>query len=121
MVETRPWGSFQVLDHGEFHKVKKLIVDPKKRISYQKHEKRIEYWTVVSGKGVLTLDGAERAIHLNDQVIVMPEALHRVKNTGKVPLVIIELQMGKELSEDDIVRVEDDYGRLAERPMAPVC
>ena len=113
-MEERPWGRFFVLDKGPVYQVKRLEVDPGKRISYQLHFDRMEFWTIVSGVGKLTLEDQDREVKLGDQVCVMPEAPHRIENTGKTPLVIIEVQMGKRIREDDIVRLSDDYGRAKE-------
>ena len=109
--DQRPWGSYTVLADEETHKVKRLEVLPGKRLSYQRHEHRAEHWFVVQGSGVVTLDGSDVAVAAGDAVDVAVGAAHRISNTGTVPLVIVEVQHGSSFGEDDIVRLDDDYGR----------
>ena len=109
--DRRPWGSFTVLDEGAGYKVKRIEVLPGQRLSYQKHARRAEHWMVVQGQARLTLDGAERTVHLGETVDVPVGAFHRIENPGPGPLVFIEIQRGDYLGEDDIVRLSDDYGR----------
>jgi mannose-6-phosphate isomerase len=108
----RPWGNYTVLDDdAPDHKVKRIVVLPGKRLSYQKHAKRAEHWFIVSGQAQVTLDGA--LIHLGPgQAIDIPQgAAHRIANEGSENVVFIEVQHGTYFGEDDIVRLEDDYGR----------
>lgn len=110
--DERPWGSFTVLDdHALNHKVKRLIVAPGKRFSYQVHVRRAEHWYIVSGVATVTVDGEvfERS---PGQTVDIPIGMaHRCENPGDVPVVIIEVQTGTYFGEDDIVRLEDDFGR----------
>jgi mannose-6-phosphate isomerase len=92
--------------------VKEIVVHPGKRLSYQRHAKRSEHWYVVRGLGVVTLDGEQRGLDVGDSVDVSIGQLHRIANTGGEPLVFIEVQMGDYLGEDDIERVDDDFGRV---------
>ncbi|HUZ77114.1 MAG TPA: phosphomannose isomerase type II C-terminal cupin domain [Chloroflexota bacterium] len=110
-VDRRPWGAFTILDEGADYKVKRLEVDPGKRLSYQKHHRRAEHWMIVAGVGKVTLDGRERLLHTGETVDVALEQAHRMENPGIDPLVFIEIQRGDYLGEDDIVRLEDDFGR----------
>jgi len=93
------------------HKVKRIIVNPGKRLSYQKHFKRQEHWFVVSGEALVTLDGEKIPLKAGQSVDIPCQAAHRIANQGKDPLVFIETQTGSYFGEDDIVRLEDDYGR----------
>jgi len=111
-AEQRPWGRFTVLDHGEAYKVKRIEVVPGKRLSYQKHACRSEHWMVVQGKGTVTLDGREVELRPGETIDVPVGAAHRIYNPGGSPLVFIEVQRGHYLGEDDIVRIEDDFGRI---------
>jgi mannose-6-phosphate isomerase len=111
----RPWGNYTVLDDdAPDHKVKRLVVHPGKRLSYQRHSKRAEHWFIVAGTALVTLDG--RVIELTaGQAIDIPlEAAHRVANVGDTDVVLIEVQHGTYFGEDDIVRLEDDFGRVGE-------
>ena len=110
--EARPWGSYTVLDEGEGYKVKRIEVLPGKRLSYQKHAHRAEHWMIVNGIAKVTLDGREMERAVGDTVDVPLGAAHRIENTGHERLVFIEVQRGTYLGEDDIVRLQDDFGRV---------
>ena len=110
--DERPWGSFTVLDEGDKYKVKRIEVLPGKRLSYQKHSKRTEHWMVVQGAGRVTLDGGEIDVRVGETVDVPIGSAHRIENTGSERLIFIEIQRGPYLGEDDIVRLQDDYGRV---------
>jgi mannose-6-phosphate isomerase-like protein (cupin superfamily) len=107
-----PWGRWSVLEDGDTFKVKRIEVLPGKRLSYQKHFKRQEHWYVVSGKARVTIDGAECLLEAGRSIDIRKGALHRIENVGEEPVVLIEVQTGEYFGEDDIVRVEDDFGRL---------
>jgi len=109
--ENRPWGSYTIIKEADNHKVKTIVVDPLRRLSYQTHEKRSEYWVIVSGTGTVTLDGITSMCVGGDAFIIEQGTPHRIENTGDEPLVFIEVQLGIYFGEDDIVRIEDDYGR----------
>ena len=109
--EVRPWGSFTVLDESGRHKVKRLEVTPGLRLSYQRHRRRSEHWFFVSGEGLVTINGEARPVHAGDALDVPLGSAHRVANTGAAPLVFIEVQHGESFDEDDIERLEDDFGR----------
>lgn len=108
----RPWGEYLVLSDESDHKVKRLTVSPGLRLSYQRHAQRSEHWYIVSGSGILTLDGAEVPIAAGQAADIPVGTAHRVHNTGEVPLVLIEVQSGTYFGEDDIERLEDDFGRI---------
>jgi mannose-6-phosphate isomerase len=109
--EERPWGSFTVLDEAATYKVKRIEVLPKQRLSYQKHAHRAEHWMVVGGRARVTLDGQEITVQTGEVVDVPVGAAHRIENTGSERLIFIEIQRGSYLGEDDIQRLQDDYGR----------
>ena len=112
--ENRPWGRFIVLDDTPTCKVKRIIVDPGQRLSYQLHHRRSEHWIVVAGTAVVTLDGADIIVEPGSSIDIPRESDHRVRNDGTEPLEFIEVQMGDYFGEDDIVRLEDDYGRAGQ-------
>ena len=107
----RPWGSYDSIDSDEGFQVKRLIVDPGAILSLQKHARRAEHWTVVRGKARITLDDKEFDLSVNESTYVPIGAVHRIANPFEEPVHIIEVQCGDYLGEDDIVRLEDDYGR----------
>ena len=109
--ETRPWGEYEVLADEPTHKVKRITVEPGQRLSYQRHSHRSEHWFVVGGEGVVTIDGEERPVAAGDAIDVPVGAAHRISSTGTEPLVFIEVQHGRSFGEDDIERLDDDYGR----------
>lgn len=111
--DERPWGSFTVLEDESGHKVKNIRVHPGRRLSYQVHERRSEHWFVVAGRGVVTLDGEALEVSAGTAVDIGQGTAHRVENTGDEELVFIEVQHGEYFGEDDIVRLEDDFGRAA--------
>lgn len=108
---TRPWGHYEVLADEATFKVKSLTVLPGKRLSYQFHRARSEHWFVISGSGAVTLDGDEHRVASGSSVDVPVGVAHRVENSGSEPLVFIEVQHGTSFLEEDIVRLDDDYGR----------
>jgi mannose-6-phosphate isomerase len=114
--EERPWGSFTVLDEGATWKVKRIEVLPGRRLSYQKHSRRAEHWRIVQGVATVTLDGVETTLRNGEDVDIPIGAAHRIENPGTENLVFIEIQHGTYFGEDDIVRLQDDYGRLETRP-----
>ena len=109
--DERPWGSYTVLEDAADHKVKTILVYPGKRLSYQRHDHRAEHWFVVRGTGMVTLDGVESSVGPGSAVDIGVGTAHRIENTGAVDLVFIEVQRGDSFAEDDIVRLEDDFGR----------
>ena len=110
-TDHRPWGYYKVLADETDHKVKRIVVYPGKRLSLQKHQKRSEHWFVVSGQGIVTLDGQRLNKKGGESVNIPCGSCHRIENTGTVDLNFIEVQTGKYFGEDDIERLEDDYER----------
>lgn len=109
--EERPWGKFIVLEDTETHKVKRLIVEPGKRLSYQRHQKRTEHWVIISGTATITLDDVVTIHPPGDTIFIGQQVKHRLHNAGKETLVLIEVQRGTYFGEDDIERFDDDFGR----------
>src|SRR5215468_9021518 len=107
----RPWGSYQSVDSGERHQVKRIIVKPGQRLSLQKHYHRSEHWIVVRGAGRVTVNDEVKTVHENESIYIPIGAVHRLENPGKILLELIEVQTGSYLGEDDIIRIEDDYRR----------
>lgn len=107
----RPWGSYQSLDSGDRHQVKRIVVKAGGRLSLQKHHHRSEHWVVVRGTALVTVNDMEKTVHENESIYIPIGALHRLENPGKIPLELIEVQTGSYLGEDDIIRIEDDYRR----------
>lgn len=112
LYDERPWGNFTVLDEGIGYKVKRIEVLPQKRLSYQKHAHRAEHWMVVHGTARVTLDGEEISVPMGKAIDIPLGAAHRVENRDGEKLVLIEIQRGSYLGEDDIVRLQDDFGRI---------
>ncbi|MDQ1456337.1 MAG: hypothetical protein QOH28_1957 [Actinomycetota bacterium] len=109
--DERPWGSYEVLIDEPDHKVKQITVQAGKRLSYQKHARRSEHWFIVRGTGVVTLNDTLIEVRAGSAVDVVRGASHRIENTGGDDLVFVEVQHGDYFGEDDIVRLEDDFGR----------
>ncbi len=110
--ETRPWGGFQTLEEGAGFKVKRLVVEPGRRLSLQRHRFRAEHWVVIAGAPRVIVADRARRLKARGTMSIPRGAWHRIENPGKVPVVIIEVQHGRYLSEDDIIRRQDDYGRV---------
>jgi mannose-6-phosphate isomerase len=113
LFDRRPWGSFTVLDEGTGYKVKRIEVLSGKRLSYQKHARRAEHWMVVAGTATVTLDDDQFVVRCGETVDIPVGASHRIENAGADKLIFIEIMRGDYLGEDDIVRLQDDFGRVA--------
>ena len=111
--DRRPWGSYTVLEEAPTFKVKRIEVLPGKRLSYQKHSQRAEHWFVVQGTAKVTLDDNEITVRTGESIDIPIGGAHRVENPGTEDLIFIEVQRGNYLGEDDIVRLQDDYGRTS--------
>ena len=105
----RPWGSYQSVDNGDRHQVKRIIVKPGGRLSLQKHHHRSEHWIVVRGTAQVTVNELVKTVHENESIYIPIGAVHRLENPGKIQLELIEVQTGSYFGEDDIIRIEDDY------------
>lgn len=113
-AEIRPWGRWTVLGEGEGYKVKRIEVKPGHRLSLQRHTHRSEHWIVVAGTARIVIADRTSLVHTQESTFVPAGAAHRIENPGPLPLIIIEIQNGLYLGEDDIARLQDDYGRSAE-------
>ncbi|NOQ45141.1 MAG: cupin domain-containing protein [Desulfobulbaceae bacterium] len=111
LTEHRPWGSFTILADEQDHKVKRIVVKPGHRLSLQRHKHRGEHWLVISGIARVTLNDAVLDLGPGESVEIERGDVHRVRNDGSVDVVFIEIQLGDYFGEDDIERLEDDYGR----------
>jgi len=107
----RPWGTYTVLEDTVGYKIKRIVVKPGKRLSLQKHLHRNEHWIVLSGTATVTVGEKTFSVHPNESTYIKAGELHRLANLGKIPLTIIETQVGEYTGEDDIVRIEDDFNR----------
>jgi mannose-1-phosphate guanylyltransferase/mannose-6-phosphate isomerase len=107
----RPWGWYQTMDFGDRFRVKRIQVEPGRKLSLQKHHHRAEHWVVVRGTAEVTRDGETILLRENESVYLPVGCVHRLANPGKIPVEIIEVQTGAYLEEDDIIRFEDDFGR----------
>jgi len=116
----RPWGSYESLSFGDRFQVKRIVVNPGKVLSLQFHHHRAEHWVVVRGTARITVGDEVRLISEDQSTYIPLGAVHRMENPGRIPLEIIEVQTGAYLGEDDIVRIEDSYGRQGERPVEVV-
>jgi mannose-1-phosphate guanylyltransferase/mannose-6-phosphate isomerase len=111
LTDYRPWGNYTILGEGADYKIKRIVVNPGQVLSLQMHHHRSEHWVVVSGTALVTIGDQEQLVCDNESVFVPQTVKHRLANMGKIPLVLIEVQSGRYLGEDDIVRFEDVYGR----------
>lgn len=110
--DHRPWGFYRVIADDPDAKVKRIVVYPGKRLSLQRHRQRSEHWFILQGHGVVTLGNSTLHLQPGGSVDIPQGSLHRIENGGDENLVFIEVQTGSYLGEDDIERVEDDYGRI---------
>ena len=107
----RPWGYYQDVDLAARYRVKRIVVKPGSTLSLQKHFHRSEHWVVVHGTAEVTVGTEVNSVHENESIYIPIGSVHRLANPGKIPLELIEVQVGSYLGEDDIVRVTDVYGR----------
>ncbi len=110
MTTVRPWGKYTILEEGHRFKVKKITVLPGKRLSLQQHHHRSEHWIIIAGTATVTIDSVKRVCHENENLYVPKSTPHQLENPGKLPLEIIEVQIGEYTGEDDIIRLEDPMG-----------
>lgn len=111
-IETKPWGSYQNLMNEKYTKVKKIVVKPGQAPSYQYHFKRSEIWIIVKGSAEIKIDNVVMTHSVGDVIKIPTEAAHQVINIGDEDLVFVEVQLGESFEEEDIVRLEDRYGRV---------
>ena len=110
----RPWGTYTILEDSPGYKIKRIEVKPGKRLSLQKHYHRNEHWIVVSGTATVRVGNETKIVRPNESTYIKMGEVHRLENQGKIPVILIEAQVGEYTGEDDIVRIEDDYKRTGE-------
>ncbi len=110
--DTRPWGEWETIDVTENYVVKKITVLPQGKLSLQKHNYRSEHWVITEGEGLVTLDKTTKKYCANEHIFIPVGTIHRIENPTSTPLVFIEIQTGKILDENDIIRLEDIYNRI---------
>jgi len=109
---SAPWGNWQILDEHKSYKVKRVLIKPEQRLSYQSHEKREENWFIAAGSATVTLDNKDYELKTGDYIHIPVKAKHRIRNSSSnEDLIFIEIQRGSYFGEDDIQRYQDDYGR----------
>lgn len=111
LTAHRPWGTYTILEDTPGYKIKRIVVQPGKRLSLQKHFHRSEHWIVVSGTATVTVGDQTQTIRPNESTYIKMGEIHRLANEGKIPVVLIEAQVGEYTGEDDIVRIDDEYHR----------
>ena len=111
LTAHRPWGTYTVLEDTPGYKIKRIVVKPGKRLSLQKHYHRNEHWIVVSGTATVTVGDQTKIVRPNESTYIKMGEVHRLANDGKIPVILIEAQVGEYTGEDDIVRIEDDFAR----------
>ncbi len=110
--DHRPWGHYIVLSDEPNHQVKRIVVNPGKRLSLQRHRRRAEHWYVIYGEGLVTIDDKQIRLKAGDSVDIPKSSVHRIENPGMTDMAFIEVQTGDYFGEDDIERFEDDFGRI---------
>ena len=110
-IYERPWGTYRTIEQRENYQLKHIVVKPSKRLSLQYHHHRDEHWTVIKGKGTVQLDEKSIDLELNGRVFIPKLSKHRMSNYTEEDVEFLEIQIGDYLGEDDIVRVEDYFGR----------
>ena len=111
-IVKRPWGYYQVIQKCENYQIKKIVVFPHSQLSYQSHKYRNEHWFFIKGDGVVILDGKESKVKDGCSVDIKSGIKHRIKNISNDEVCFLEIQTGTYFGEDDIIRYEDDYGRI---------
>ena len=110
-VEKRPWGNYHVIAKNTGYQIKEIIVLKNSKLSLQKHKSRSEFWQIVKGKSKITIEAKEYYLKEKEHIYIPKNSIHRIENIGNEELIFIEIQLGEDLKEDDIIRLEDDYGR----------
>jgi len=110
-IVYKPWGYYQIIDQGKGYLVKNITVKPGQKLSLQSHKHRSEHWVVVRGSAIVTINEDVKILKINESIYISKNAKHRLENNESVDLLIIEVQFGKILKEEDIVRYEDIYNR----------
>ena len=111
-IEERPWGNYHIIAKNTGYQIKEIIVFKNSKLSLQKHKSRSEFWQIVKGKSKITIDQKEYYLKEKEHIYIPKNSTHRIENIGEEDLIFIEIQLGKDLNEEDIIRLEDDYGRV---------
>jgi len=111
-ITNKPWGNFEVIDTGENYKTKRITVLPHQQLSLQQHEHREEFWIVIKGQAYVTVGASAHLLDAGQYIHIPKQAIHRLSNSTNDVLEIIEIQNGDILDENDIIRLEDNYGRI---------
>ena len=111
-IEDRPWGNYHIIAKNTGYQIKEIKVNKRSKLSLQKHKSRSEFWQIVKGESKITIENNEYYLKEKEHIYIPKNTIHRIENIGKEDLIFIEIQLGKDLNEDDIIRIEDDYGRV---------
>ncbi len=111
-IEKRPWGNYHIIAKNLGYQIKEIRVSINSKLSLQKHQNRAEFWQIIRGNCIVTVGKKKYNLEDNNNIYIPKDTLHRIENTGDQELIFIEIQLGKDIKEDDIVRIEDDYGRI---------
>jgi cytidyltransferase-like protein len=111
-VENRPWGNYHVIAKNSGYQIKEIKVLKGSKLSLQKHNNRSEFWQIVKGESKITIEENEYCLKEKEHIYIPKNTIHRIENIGDRELIFIEIQLGEDLKEDDIIRLEDDYGRV---------
>ena len=111
-VEKRPWGNYHIIAKNTGYQIKEIKVTKNSKLSLQMHKNRSEFWQIVKGESKIIIDNKEYFLKEKEHIYIPKDSIHRIENIGKEELVFIEIQLGENLKEEDIIRLEDDYGRV---------
>ena len=111
-VEERPWGNYHIIAKNKGYQIKEIIVSKGSKLSLQKHSGRSEFWQIVKGESKITIENKEYYLKEKEYIYIPSNTIHRIENIGKDDLIFIEIQLGENIKEEDIIRLEDDYGRV---------
>ncbi len=111
-IEKRPWGSYHIIAKNSGYQIKEIKVSINSKLSLQKHNNRAEFWQIIDGECFAIVGKEKYELKNNDHIYIPRDTIHRIENTGKKELIFIEIQLGNDIKEDDILRIEDDYGRV---------
>jgi len=111
-VEKRPWGDYHIIAKNTGYQIKEIKVSQGSKLSLQKHENRSEFWQIIKGESKITIESDEHYLKEKEHIYIPKNTVHRIENIGREELIFIEIQLGDDLKEEDIIRLEDDYGRV---------
>ena len=111
-IEKRPWGNYHIIARNLGYQIKEIKVSVNSKLSLQKHQNRAEFWQIIKGNCKVTVGEKEYELEDNNNIYIPKDTIHRIENTGNQELIFVEIRLGKDIKEEDIVRIEDDYGRI---------